>query len=108
MKPQQFENIYGEKLDDWHKVMVLTFQDAKYLAKEHQSRMPKAKGKSIGTGPASIPTQTSGWDSSYYHSTDQAFAGENVKETSEKVAWFRNLRWEGGKYISRPKHWEKQ
>jgi cephalosporin-C deacetylase-like acetyl esterase len=102
MKPDDFENVYNEKLDDWHKVIVLTFRDAESLGREHKSRMPKADGKAGGI--ASIPSDVSGWDSSYYHSTDTAFASENVEATGSRVDRFRNLRWEGGEYIPRPKH----
>jgi hypothetical protein len=64
-----------------------------------------AKGK--GDMVASISSNVSSWDSSYYHSTDKAFAAENVTATSSKVDRFRNLRWEGGEYVERPKHWQK-
>ena len=104
MKPEQFENNRGEKLDDWHKVTNLIFQDADFLAKDHRGRMLKAEGKGSGTTP--IPSDVSGWDSSYYHSTDDAYATDNVEETTHKVDHFRNLRWEGGEYIPRPKHYE--
>ena len=77
---------------------------ADFPAKDHRGRMLKAKGKGSGTTP--IPSDVSGWDSSYYHSTDDAYATDNVEETTHKVDHFRNLRWEGGEYIPRPKHYE--
>ena len=56
---------------------------------------------------AMYPSNVSSWDSSYYHSTDKAFAAENLTATSSKVDRFRNLRWDGGVYVERPKHWQK-
>jgi cephalosporin-C deacetylase-like acetyl esterase len=106
MKPSDFENVYGEKLDDWHKVIILAFSDAESLGRDHKNRDGKAKGN--GSSVASIPTNVSSWDSSYYHSSNKAFAAENVTETSSKVDRFRNLRWEGGTFVERPKHWEEE
>lgn len=105
MKPVDFENVYGEKLDDWHKVIILRFSDAESLGRDHKKRADYAKGK--GGIVASIPSNVSSWDSSYYQSTDKAFAVENVTVISSKVDRFRNLRWEGGEYVERPKHWQK-
>jgi cephalosporin-C deacetylase-like acetyl esterase len=106
MKPEDFENIYGEKLDDWHKVIVLGFEDAEALGKKHRKRLGQSKGQATST--MEIPSEVSGWDSSYYHSTDAKFADENVATTGSKVGRFRNLRWEGGEYVDRPKHWEEE
>ena len=105
MKPNDFENVHGEKLDDWHKVITVTFRDAEAQGREHKSRMQKAGGQASTT--VSIPSNVSGWDSNYYHSTDSAFASENVEKTGSKVDRFRNMRWEGGNYLARPKHWQK-
>jgi hypothetical protein len=44
MLPGDFQNIYGEKLDDWHKVIMLTFTDAKSLAANQKSVLPRAAG----------------------------------------------------------------
>ena len=106
MKPNDFENVHGEKLDDWHKLITVTFRDAEAQGREHKSRMPKAGGQTRTT--VSIPSNVSGWDSSYYHSTDKAFAAENVTASSSKVDRFRNLRWEGGEYVPRSKHYQKE
>ena len=105
MKPVDFENVYGEKLDDWHKVIILRFSDAESLGRDHKKRADYAKGK--GGIVASIPSNVSSWDSSYYQLTDKAFAVENVTVISSKVDRFRNLRWEGGEYVERSKHWQK-
>ena len=106
MKPQDFENIYGEKLDDWHKVILLRFEDAEALGKTHQQRLSQQQGKASST--MEIPSDVSSWDSRYYHSTDAKFTDENVAATGSKVGRFRNLRWEGGEYVDRPKHWEEE
>ena len=103
-KPDLFQNIYGEKLDDWHKVMTLQFSDGKSLARDKEVRMPRAGNKAV----VSVPTDVSTWNSSYYQSTDAAFAKDNVQDKLGRVIPLRNLRWEGGTYISRPKHWEKE
>ena len=43
-----------------------------------------------------------------YHSTTKAFAAENVTETSSKIDRFRDLCWEGGTFVGRPKHCVKE
>jgi dienelactone hydrolase len=106
MKPQDFENICGEKLDDWHKVILLRFEDAEALGKTHQQRLSQQQGKASST--MEIPSDVSSWDSRYYHSTNAKFTDENVAATGSKVGRFRNLRWEGGEYVDRPKHWEEE
>ena len=37
--------------------------------------------------------------------SNAAYAADNVEEMSQKVDIFRNLRWEGGEYIPRPKYY---
>ena len=86
-------------------MITVTFRDAEAQGREHKSRMQKAGGQASTT--VSIPSNVSGWDSNYYHSTDSAFASENVEKTGSKVDRFRNMRWEGGNYLARPKHWQK-
>ena len=106
IKPAMLENIYGTKLDDWHKVMKLQFTDGQSLARHKQKFMPSA-GKKRPTGSAGVPTDVSSWSSKYYHSTDPTFADDNVQDKTGKTIPLRNLRWEGGEYVKRPKHWEK-
>ena len=43
-----------------------------------------------------------------YNPANKAFAAVNVTETSSKVDRFRDLRWEGGTFVGRPKHWVKE
>jgi hypothetical protein len=86
-------------------VTILAFSDVESLGRDHKKHAGYAKGK--GGMVTSISSNVSSWDSSYYHSTDKAFAAENVTATSSKVDRFRNLRWEGGEYVERPKHWQK-
>ncbi|MEK6238589.1 MAG: hypothetical protein N2C14_28045, partial [Planctomycetales bacterium] len=45
VQPETLENIYGAKLDDWHKVMKIQFIDGQSLARDKQNRMPKAGDK---------------------------------------------------------------
>jgi dienelactone hydrolase len=106
VKPDMLENVYGKKLDDWHKVMKLQFIDGQTLARDKQKRIPRA-GNKRPAGSAGVPTDVSSWSSKYYHSTDPTFADDNVQDKTGKTIPLRNLRWEGGAYVKRPKHWKK-
>ena len=99
LKPDDFQNIYGEKLDDWHKVMALEIGDAAALAKDKKRLLPRAGKK----GVAAIPTDVSSWGN--YTQTTDDYAKDNIEKKTGGNARVRNLHWEGGEYIQRPKHW---
>jgi hypothetical protein len=48
----------------------------------------------------------SSWNSRYYQSSDDAYAKDNTETRPTAQSRLRNLRWECGRYISRPKHYE--
>jgi hypothetical protein len=103
LEPSDFTNIYGEKLDDWHKIMTLSFGDGEAVAREKKRLLPRAGKQAV---PA-IPTEVSSWNSKYYRSGDDAYAKGNIEKRGQGQSRIRNLRWEGGEYVPRPKHWEK-
>ena len=99
MKPEQLVNIFGEKLDDWNKVILLGIGDpANYVKK-----MEKKGGKDA----AALPATSSSWSSSYYQSSSDAYAKDNIEGKSSNVTkHIRNVRWEGGEYAPRAKPWQ--
>jgi len=101
LKPDDFQNIYGEKLDDWHKAMALSLGDAGSMAHSKEKMLPRAGKKAV----KGIPTDVSSWDN--YTQTTDDYAKDNIEKRSDADGRIRNLRWEGGKYVKRAKHWEK-
>ena len=58
-------------------------------------------------GGQSFDFVSSQWKSSYYQSTDDAYAKERIGGTAlNAVGLLRNMRWEGGAHPERPKPWE--
>jgi len=94
LQPEDFQNVYGEKLTDWGVVSGIRIGDAEAMANDKRRFLPRAGDQAV---PA-IPSEVSSWDSSYYQSTDDAYAKDNIEHATVTGARnrFRDLRWEGG------------
>jgi dienelactone hydrolase len=98
--PNAFQNIVGEKLGDWHMITGFTLSDGVSMVANKKKFLPRAGEKAV---PA-LPTTVSQWKSSYYQSTDDAYAREQIGGGAlTAVGLLRNMRWEGGTYPERPK-----
>jgi hypothetical protein len=105
LRPGAFQNIVGEKLDDWFMVTEVALSDGASMVADKKKFLPRAGRKAV---PA-LPTTVSQWKSSYYQSTDDTYAKELVAgETLNAEGFLRDMRWEGGTYPERGKPWEKK
>jgi dienelactone hydrolase len=102
LKPEQFQNIVAEKLDDWHMVIKLELSDGQSMVKHKKKFLPRAGKKAV----AALPTTVSQWKSDYYQSSDDQYTKDRVAgNTMTMKHLLRNMRWEGGNYPDRPDPW---
>jgi cephalosporin-C deacetylase-like acetyl esterase len=117
VKVSDLHNPYGWQLDDWHKLNTLAIRAAGGMKEEVEKNwLPAAKrisesqnkggmNTAYTVSTRALPDKVSGWNESYYKSGgDEYTKGTNMTPDDVFVKTrFKNMRWEGGKYVPRSK-----
>jgi len=91
VEPADFQNAVGEKLDTWRMAETLELMDAQQAVNDKKKFLKRVGDRAV---PA-LPTSVSQWNSSYYQSTDDSYAKDNVSDsdTLDARGFLRNMRW---------------
>ncbi len=116
IKTGDLKNPFGWKLDDWHKISSIELCSAIRLKHQIETNYA-ARAKDVSSKSSKyqadlgeLPTKVSGWNEKYYEEAGDEYTKDNMvsKEDALARSRFRNMRWEGGKYVKRSKPYVKE
>ena len=115
IRTSDLHNPFGWPLDDWHKLSRLVLRSAHSL--KHQiekdytrvagnvARREKGRSSRYVLKLGALPDKVSGWDEKYYKDAGEEYTRDNMLTKDDVLVKtrFKNLRWEGGRYVERSK-----